>query len=66
MGITDYSIDLYSRGGALLWHSDDMNDEWDGTYNGKPCPQATYVWIIHYRDVTAPRNLLSKKAPSPC
>lgn len=61
MGITDYSIDLYSRGGALLWHSDDMNDEWDGTYNGKPCPQATYVWIIHYRDVTAPRNLLSKK-----
>lgn len=61
MGITDYSIDLYTRGGALVWHSDDMNDEWDGTYKGQPCPQGAYVWIIHYRDVTAPRNLLSKK-----
>lgn len=61
IGITDYKIDLYTRGGVLVWHSEDMNDGWDGTYKGKPCPQETYVWIIHYRDVTAPKNLLSKK-----
>ena len=61
VGITDYHIDLYTRGGALVWHSDDMNDTWDGTYQGKPCPQDSYVWIIHYRDITAPNNLLSKK-----
>ena len=61
LGITDYSIDLYTRGGVLVWHSNDMNEGWDGTYQGKPCPQATYVWIVHYRDVTAPKNLLSKK-----
>lgn len=61
MGITDYRIDLYTREGALVWHSEDMNEGWDGTYKGKPMPQASYVWIIHYRDVTAPKNLLSKK-----
>ena len=61
LGITDYRIDLYTRGGVLVWHSDDMNEGWDGTYKGKPCPQDAYVWIIHYRDVTAPKNLLSKK-----
>ena len=61
IGITDYRIDLYTRGGVLVWHSEDMNEGWDGTYKGKPCPQETYVWIIHYRDVTAPKNLLSKK-----
>lgn len=60
-GITDYRIDLYTRGGVLVWHSEDMYDSWDGTYKGKPCPQETYVWIIRYRDVTAPKNLLSKK-----
>ena len=61
MGITDYHIDLYTRGGALVWHSDNMEDFWDGTYQGKDCPQGTYVWIIRYRDVTAPQNKLSKK-----
>lgn len=61
IGITDYSIDLYTRGGVLVWHSEDMNEGWDGTYKGKPCPQESYVWIIHYRDVTAPKNLLSMK-----
>ncbi|MBP5516912.1 MAG: gliding motility-associated C-terminal domain-containing protein [Bacteroidales bacterium] len=61
IGITDYSIDLYTRGGVLVWHSEDMYDEWDGTYKGSVCPQGTYVWIIHYRDQTAPRNQLSKK-----
>jgi gliding motility-associated-like protein len=61
MGITDYQIDLYTREGALVWHSEDMNEGWDGTYKGKPMPQAAYVWIIHYRDITAPKNLLSKK-----
>ena len=59
-GITDYRIDLYTRGGALVWHSEDIEEGWDGTYNGKPCPQATYVYIIHYRDITAPKNELSK------
>lgn len=61
IGITDYSIDLYTRGGALVWHSEDMNDTWDGTFGGKPCPQGTYVWIIRYRDITNPRNQLSKR-----
>lgn len=61
IGITDYKIDLYTRGGVLVWHSEDMNEGWDGTYKGKPCPQDAYVWIIHYRDVTAPENLLTKK-----
>lgn len=61
MGIVDYSIDIYTRGGILVWHSEDINDTWDGTYQGLPCPQDAYVWIVHYRDQTAPNNLLSQK-----
>ena len=31
LGITDYRIDLYTRGGVPVWHSDGTNERWEGT-----------------------------------
>ena len=50
--LKQYNIQVYAVGGHLLWESNKLDPEgrplegWDGTYNGKMMPQATYMWII--------------------
>ena len=47
-GVQDFEIDIYNREGMLVFHSNDVNDSWDGTHNGKYCAQGAYVYIIRY------------------
>ena len=47
-GVQDFEIDIYNREGMLVFHSNDVSDSWDGTHNGKYCPQGAYVYIIRY------------------
>ena len=44
-----YSLYIYNRNGQLVFYSIDQNEEWDGTYKGKLCPQGTYVYTCTYR-----------------
>ena len=46
--IHDFEITIYSRRGQRVFHSRDINEEWDGTLNGRPCPQGAYVYTISY------------------
>jgi gliding motility-associated-like protein len=40
------TVDVYNRYGQLVFHSENNNKNWDGTYNGKPLPMAAYYYII--------------------
>jgi gliding motility-associated-like protein len=40
------SIQIFNRWGKLLFESEDAEAGWDGTYNNKPQPLATYVYQI--------------------
>lgn len=53
-GVVTYEITIYTRGGDFVWSSTDIEEGWDGTHNGRPCPQGAYVYVIHYTDVTMP------------
>ncbi len=44
-----FHIYIYNRMGALVFDSDDPAFEWNGTYNGKPLPQGTYIYMLRYR-----------------
>lgn len=44
-----FHIYIYNRRGELIYNSDDVHFEWDGTYNGEPCPQGAYVYTIRFR-----------------
>ncbi len=44
-----FHIYIYNRRGELIFDSDDVHFEWDGTYNGEPCPQGAYVYTIRFR-----------------
>ncbi|MCR4828218.1 MAG: gliding motility-associated C-terminal domain-containing protein [Bacteroidales bacterium] len=44
----NYELYIYDRGGDLVFSSSDPNEAWDGTHNGRKCPQAAYVWVLRY------------------
>ena len=44
-----FHIYIYNRRGELVFDSDDPEFVWDGTMDGKPCPQGTYVYVCRFR-----------------
>lgn len=61
--INDYEnfhIYIYNRFGGLVFESDNPSFEWDGTYNGTPCQQGAYVYVLNYRKPGA--NTLKSKS----
>lgn len=41
------TIEVYDRGGRLVYNSFNYTKNWDGTINGKPLPVGTYYYIIN-------------------
>ena len=52
---------IYSRAGMLVSHFDVLTGSWDGTYNGKPCPQGSYTWVMRYRTLAQPQLTQTRK-----
>lgn len=58
--LVDYELNIYNRGGALVFHSTDPAEEWDGTYKGQDCMQGAYVYIATYRRPGVERLIFQK------
>ena len=39
-------VTVYNRYGQPVYHSDSYKNDWDGTWNGNPLPEASYYYII--------------------
>ena len=48
--LADYRMVIFNRSGMQVFHSNDINQGWNGTYNGRPLSQGTYVYVIYYTD----------------
>jgi gliding motility-associated-like protein len=44
--IDQFSVKIYDRWGLLVFESYDPVFQWNGEYDGKPCPDGVYYWII--------------------
>ena len=44
-----FHIYIYNRRGELVFDSADPSFEWDGTCDGRPCQQGSYVYICRFR-----------------
>lgn len=55
-----FNMYVFNRWGQVIWESHDVNSYWDGTYNGIPVQQGSYVWKADF-DVlnTAERRVIS-------
>jgi len=48
IAIAEFNLYIYNRWGSLIYESDDFYKRWDGTFNGKKCPEGVYYWIMTY------------------
>ncbi|MGQ0829593.1 MAG: gliding motility-associated C-terminal domain-containing protein, partial [Bacteroidota bacterium] len=53
IGIKKYEIFIFDRWGNMIYHSNNIKDQWDGRANfGKePAQQDVYVWKVFLTDV---------------
>ena len=49
--ITSYELSIFNRWGELIFVSDNMDEGWDGTMNGKILPLGTYAFIAKMQDM---------------
>jgi gliding motility-associated-like protein len=43
-----YQIAIYDRWGKEVFYSEDINQPWDGTFEGMDCQQGVYMYRIYY------------------
>ena len=43
-GVMEYNLEIYTRWGEKLFHSNDVNIGWDGYFKGNLSSQAVYVF----------------------
>lgn len=54
--VDDYELWIYDRRGDQVFHTRDILDRWDGTYEGSPCRQETYVYTCTYTTAEYGKN----------
>lgn len=53
ISLKKYKIEVYDNWGHLMWESSALDsngtptESWDGTYEGRPMPQGTYLWKVN-------------------
>jgi len=58
--IYDFSLIVFSRWGEKIWETENKNDKWDGTKNGKPAADGTYYWITKYKCLGSPQKFIRR------
>jgi gliding motility-associated-like protein len=43
---SNYSFRVFNRWGELIFETNDINGEWDGSFKGVDCAQENYLWTI--------------------
>ena len=44
--VYSFSMIISDRWGQTMYQSDDIDKGWDGSFNGMPQPQGTYLWFV--------------------
>ena len=52
-GLEHITIEIYNRWGQLVFEAPHLNESWDGTYRGQPCPVGTYVYQLKVDALTS-------------
>ena len=48
INIREVDVTIYDRWGILVFESNSIRWEWDGTYKDQPVPDGTYTYKIKY------------------
>lgn len=50
-GIAEFELLIFDRWGELIYQSNDINEGWDGTYNGNKAQIDVYVFKVRYKGI---------------
>jgi gliding motility-associated-like protein len=50
--VTSFHMQIFNRWGQLIFETDDINEGWDGRFNGDIAPEGVYVWVAKGRFVS--------------
>jgi gliding motility-associated-like protein len=56
-GIFDSRMIIFNRFGQTVFQQENINQGWDGTCKGTPCPPGTYIWQVYYKHYADGINL---------
>ena len=48
--VNRFHMNIYNRWGQMIFETTDINNGWDGTYQGSPCMMGAYVYCIVYEE----------------
>ncbi|GAA4456492.1 T9SS C-terminal target domain-containing protein [Nibrella saemangeumensis] len=54
--ITDFDLKIFNRWGEVIFHSDDPEKRWDGTYRGALYPSMLYAYVISFKSQYFPER----------
>ncbi|MCR5424950.1 MAG: gliding motility-associated C-terminal domain-containing protein [Bacteroidales bacterium] len=54
--LTTAEVSIYTRTGNLVCTFDAMTNCWDGTKNGVPCLQGSYIYTVRFTSKSDPKN----------
>lgn len=57
--VKTFEMYIYDRWGELIYTIQDLNDGWDGTYDGVECQDGTYIWKAVFTDVQDEEHTLT-------
>jgi gliding motility-associated-like protein len=46
------AVTVFNRYGNIVYKNDNYQNDWNGTYNGKPLPEGTYYYMASYTTIT--------------
>lgn len=52
----NFDLSVFNRWGELIWHTSDVNSEWDGTYKGDKVSDGTYTWSLVTKDIVTDKK----------
>ncbi len=51
--VNQFSLSIYNRWGALIYHTNDIINGWDGTSQGELCQTGAYIYKVSYNSSTS-------------
>ncbi len=52
--LASYELMIFDRWGKMIFHTDDVNEAWDGTVKGARSPSNVFTYVIYYTCMSAP------------
>lgn len=49
--LDDFHLMIFNRWGSKIFETYDINEKWDGYFNGILCPPEIYVWLFYYTNL---------------